>query len=147
MELFESLESDVRSYVRIFPAVFDRAEGAKLWDETGREYIDFFAGAGTLNYGHNHPKVTQVLIEYLQHKGIVHGLDIATTAKRAFLQKFLDTILTPRNLDYKIQFTGPTGTNSVETALKLARMVKKRSNVVAFTNAYHGLTLGSLTVT
>jgi len=147
MRIIETLESDVRSYVRSFPAVFDTAEGSIIKDEDGKEYIDFFAGAGTLNYGHNHPRVTQALIEYLQRNGIVHSLDKATVAKRNFLQKFNDTILEPRNLEYKVQFTGPTGTNAVETALKLARMVKKRSNVIAFTNAYHGLTMGSLAVT
>lgn len=147
MRIFESIESDVRSYVRSFPAVFDKAEGAILTDEQGNEYIDFFAGAGTLNYGHNHPVVTTALVEYLQNNGIIHGLDKATVAKRNFLQKFSDTILAPRHLDYKVQFTGPTGTNAVETALKLARMVKKRSNIIAFTNAYHGLTMGSLAVT
>jgi diaminobutyrate-2-oxoglutarate transaminase len=92
-----------------------------LKDEQGNEYIDFFAGAGTLNYGHNHPKVNQALIEYIQRNGIIHSLDKATVKKRDFLQKFSDIILAPRNLEYKVQFTGPTGTNAVETALKLSR--------------------------
>ena len=147
MRIFEQLESEVRSYIRSFPVVFDTAEGSYLYDEHGNRYIDFFSGAGTLNYGHNNPKINQALIEYLQRNGIVHGLDKATTAKKNFLQKFSDTILEPRNLNYKIQFTGPTGTNAVETALKLARMVKGRSNVIAFTNGFHGLTMGSLSVT
>jgi diaminobutyrate-2-oxoglutarate transaminase len=141
------MESEVRGYVRAFPAVFDTAKGAMLYDEQGEEYIDFFAGAGTLNYGHNNPIISEALIEYLQRDGIVHALDKATVAKKAFLQKFRDTILAPRNLNYKVQFTGPTGTNAVETALKLARMVKRRSNVIAFTNGYHGLTMGALAVT
>jgi diaminobutyrate-2-oxoglutarate transaminase len=147
MRIFEAMESEVRGYVRSFPAIFDVAKGSELFDEYGKRYIDFFAGAGTLNYGHNNPMITEALIEYLQHGGIVHGLDKATVAKRAFLQKFRDTILAPRNLNYKVQFTGPTGTNAVETALKLARMVKRRSNVIAFSNGYHGLTMGSLAVT
>jgi len=147
MRIFEEMESEVRGYVRSFPAIFDVAKGAELFDEHGKRYIDFFAGAGTLNYGHNNPLITEAMIEYLQHGGIVHGLDKATVAKRAFLQKFRDTILAPRNLNYKVQFTGPTGTNAVETALKLARMVKRRSNVIAFSNGYHGLTMGSLAVT
>jgi diaminobutyrate-2-oxoglutarate transaminase len=147
MRIFEELESEVRGYIRSFPAVFDTARGSHLWDEQGRQYIDFFAGAGTLNYGHNHPAISEALIAYLQRDGIVHALDKATVAKKVFLQKLRDTILAPRNLPYKVQFTGPTGTNAVETALKLARMVKRRSNVVAFTNAYHGLSLGSLAVT
>ncbi len=147
MRIFEQLESEVRGYVRSFPAVFDIAKGSFLYDEQGKRYIDFFAGAGTLNYGHNNPIISQAMIEYLERGGIVHGLDKATVAKKEFLQKFYDTILAPRNLEYKVQFTGPTGTNSVETALKLARMVKRRSNIIAFTNGYHGLTLGSLAIT
>lgn len=118
-----------------------------MTDETGKNYIDFFAGAGTLNYGHNNERINNALIEYIQKKGPHHTLDMATTAKKRFLTKLNDTILQPRNLDYKVQFTGPTGTNSVETAIKLARMVKGRSNIVAFTNAFHGLTMGSLSIT
>ncbi len=147
MRIFEELESEVRGYVRAFPAVFDTAKGAFLYDEQGNEFIDFFAGAGTLNYGHNNPLISAALIEYLQRDRIVHALDKATVAKKHFLQKLRDTILAPRNLEYKVQFTGPTGTNAVETALKLARMVKRRSNVIAFTNGYHGLTMGALAVT
>jgi len=147
MRTFERYESEVRSYIRSFPAIFDTAEGSFLYDDQGRRYIDFFAGAGTLNYGHNNPRITQAMIDHLQRKGIVHGLDKATVAKKNFLLKFVDTILAPRNLEYKFQFTGPTGTNAVETALKLARMVKRRSNIIAFTDGFHGLTMGSLAVT
>jgi len=147
MRIFEEMESEVRGYVRSFPAMFDVAHGSLLYDEQGTRYIDFFAGAGTLNYGHNNPVITEALIAHLQRGGIVHGLDKATCAKRAFLQKLRDTILVPRNLTYKVQFTGPTGTNAVETALKLARMIKRRSNIISFTNGYHGLTMGALAVT
>jgi diaminobutyrate-2-oxoglutarate transaminase len=147
MRIFEEMESEVRGYVRSFPAMFDIAQGSLLYDEQGERYIDFFSGAGTLNYGHNNPTINEALIEHLQRGGIVHGLDKATVAKRAFLQKLKDTILIPRNLTYKVQFTGPTGTNAVETALKLARMIKRRSNIISFTNGYHGLTMGALAVT
>lgn len=147
MRIFEEIESEVRGYIRSFPVVFDKAEGALLFDENGNRYIDFFAGAGTLNYGHNNPAITRAMIAYLEHGGIVHGLDKATVAKRAFLHALQDTILAPRNLNYKVQFTGPTGTNAVETALKLARMVKRRSGIISFTDGYHGLTMGALAVT
>lgn len=147
MRVIEAMESRVRGYVRSFPAVFATAKGAKLIDEQGKAYLDFFAGAGTLNYGHNNDRIKGAMIEYLQNDGILHGLDMATSAKTAFLETLNNTILSPRNLDYRIQFTGPTGTNAVESALKLARMVKGRSNIVAFTNAFHGLTAGSLAVT
>lgn len=147
MKTFKQHESEVRSYIRSFPAIFKKAKGSILYDEQGKEYIDFFAGAGTLNYGHNNPMVSEALIKYIQDDGIIHGLDKATTAKKIFLEKFYDTVLQPRHMEYKIQFTGPTGTNAVETALKLVRMVKGRRNIIAFTNAFHGLTLGSMAVT
>jgi len=147
MRVFENYESEVRGYIRSFPTIFETSKGALLKDEQGVEYIDFFAGAGTLNYGHNNEHIKQAMIDYLQNDGIVHGLDMATTAKKELIHAFQENILKPRNLEYKMQFTGPTGTNAVETALKLARLVKGRSNVIAFTNGYHGLSQGSLAVT
>jgi len=147
VELFETLESEVRSYCRSFPVVFDRSVGCHLYDESGREYLDFFSGAGTLSYGHNNPLLKERLIEYLRGDGVVHSLDMATVAKREFLRRLSGTILEPRGLRYKVQFPGPTGTNAVEAALKLARKVTRRSNVLFFHNAYHGMTLGALAVT
>lgn len=147
IDLFEQYESNVRGYIRSFPKIFDTATGATLVDVDGTRYIDFFGGAGSLNYGHNHPMVNQALINYIQRNGIGNALDKATVAKHDFIQAFQDIILKPRGMDYKIQFVGPTGTNGVETALKLARKMKQRSNVIAFTNAYHGHTLGALAVT
>jgi diaminobutyrate-2-oxoglutarate transaminase len=147
MRIFEQIESQVRSYIRSFPTVFTRAKWSKLYDEQGKEYIDFFAGAGTLNYGHNNPAVNDALIDYIKNDGLIHGLDKATTAKKQFLEKLYYTILQPRHLEYKVQFCGPTGTNAVETALKIVRMVKGRSNVISFTNGFHGLTMGSMAIT
>lgn len=147
MELFKELESEVRGYCRSFPAIFDRAQGCRLHTEEGRAYLDFFSGAGALNYGHNHPRLKHRLIEYLERDGITHGLDMATVAKRDFLRRFREVVLAPRRLAYKLQFPGPTGTNAVEAALKLARKVTGRESVVSFTNAFHGMTLGSLSVT
>ena len=147
MSIFTDLESNVRSYCRSFPTVFTTAAGATLVDEQGKRYIDFLSGAGTLNYGHNNPRIKQRLLDYVASDGIVHGLDMATTAKRAFLESFEQRILRPRGLSYKVQFTGPTGANAVEAALKIARNVTGRSNVVAFTNAFHGVTLGAVAAT
>lgn len=147
LKVFEELESEVRSYCRSFPAVFSKAKGYKLWDREGREYIDFFAGAGTLNYGHNHPKLKEKLIEYISGDYIVHGLDMATEAKETFLKRFQDVILKPRNLNHKVMFPGPTGTNSVESALKIARQGNGRDTIISFTNAFHGMTIGSLSIT
>lgn len=147
MKIFRELESSVRSYIRSFPMVFDKAINDEVWDDEGNRYIDFFAGAGTINYGHNPDCVTESLINYLRDHRIIHSLDKATVAKREFLETIKENIFMPRDMQYKIQFTGPTGTNSVESALKLARMIKQRSNIVSFTNGYHGLTLGALAVT
>jgi diaminobutyrate-2-oxoglutarate transaminase len=145
--IFDTRESEVRSYCRNWPVVFDRAQGSHLTDEQGRSYLDFFAGAGALNYGHNNPLLKRALLEYLERDGVTHSLDMASTAKRAFLETFEELVLIPRGLDYKVQFPGPTGTNAVECALKLARKVKGRESVVSFTNAFHGMSLGALAVT
>lgn len=147
MNIFETLESEVRGYCRSWPVVFDRAQGSYLYDEEGKPYLDFFAGAGALNYGHNHPKLKRALLDYLTDDGVVHSLDMYSTAKREFLQRFREVILQPRGFDYKVQFPGPTGTNAVEAALKLARKITGRTSVVSFTNAFHGMTLGALSVT
>ncbi|MDX2815437.1 diaminobutyrate--2-oxoglutarate transaminase [Streptomyces sp. PA03-5A] len=147
LSVFETLESEVRSYCRGWPAVFDRAQGSRLFDEDGHDYLDFFSGAGALNYGHNNPVLKRALLDYLERDGITHGLDMSTTAKRAFLERFQDVVLRPRGMDHKVMFPGPTGTNAVEAALKLARKVKGRESVVSFTNAFHGMSLGSLAVT
>ncbi|GGX94669.1 diaminobutyrate--2-oxoglutarate transaminase [Streptomyces hiroshimensis] len=147
LSVFETLESEVRSYCRSWPAVFDRAQGSRMYDEDGHTYLDFFAGAGALNYGHNNPVLKRALIDYIERDGVTHGLDMGTTAKRAFLEAFQDVVLRPRDLPYKVMFPGPTGTNAVEAALKLARKVKGREAIVSFTNAFHGMSLGSLAVT
>ncbi|MBF6537745.1 diaminobutyrate--2-oxoglutarate transaminase [Nocardia farcinica] len=145
--VFDQLESNVRGYCRSWPAVFDTARGCVLRDEQGREYLDFFAGAGALNYGHNNPVLKRALLDYLARDGITHGLDMSTVAKRGLLEALRDLVLTPRGLDYKVQFPGPTGANAVEAALKLARKVTGRHAVLNFTNAFHGMSLGALSVT
>lgn len=147
METFNQYESEVRSYSRSFPTVFTKAKGYKLWDTDEKEYIDFFAGAGTLNYGHNNDAMKTLLIDYIEKDSITHSLDMATVARGTFLQKFNDIILQPRNLEYKVMFPGPTGTNAVESALKLARKKTGRTTIMSFTNAFHGMTIGSLSIT
>lgn len=147
LEIFNQYESEVRGYIRSFPVLFEKAKMAEIWDETGKRYVDFFAGAGALNYGHNNPEINAALIEYLQNDGIGHALDMGTLAKKAFIENFVNKILKPRNLDYKLQFVGPTGTNAIETALKIARKVKGRKQVMSFTNGFHGMSMGSLSIT
>lgn len=147
MEIFDQLESNVRGYCRAFPVVFTKAQNALLTDSEGKEYIDFLGGAGTLNYGHNNPKFKQALVDYINSDGMTHGLDMHTNAKQAFLESFQQRILKPRKMEYRVQFTGPTGTNAVEAALKIARKNTGRHTIVSFTNGFHGVTQGSVAVT
>jgi diaminobutyrate-2-oxoglutarate transaminase len=147
MDIYEQLESNVRGYCRSFPVTFSRARNAVLTDTDGNDYIDFLGGAGTLNYGHNNPVFKEALIDYIQSDSVTHGLDMHTEAKTAFLQAFNEHILKPRKMDYKIQFTGPTGTNAVEAALKIVRKNTGRQTVVSFTNGFHGVTQGAVAVT
>jgi diaminobutyrate-2-oxoglutarate transaminase len=147
MRTIERHESEVRSYSRAFPTVFASARGSVQVDEGGREYLDFFSGAGALNYGHNPPALKRALMEYLERDGVTHSLDMATGARERFLATLHEVVLAPRGMDHRVQFPGPTGTNAVEAALKLARKVTGRRRVLFFTNGFHGMTLGSLAVT
>lgn len=147
MSIFEERESAIRAYCRVYPVVFDKAINARQTDENGKEYIDFFAGAGVLNFGHNNQRMTKAVVDYIQSNGVTHSLDMHTTAKRQFMQHFTDTILKPRNMPHKMQFMGPTGTNAVEAAMKLARRVTGRQDIVAFSHGFHGMTLGALSAT
>jgi diaminobutyrate-2-oxoglutarate transaminase len=145
--IFNDIESEVQSYARAFPVIFDKAQGAYLYDTDGKAYLDFLAGAGTLNYGHNHPVLKKALLEYIERDGIAHGLDMHTDAKEEFLTNLNNLIFKPRDMNYMVQFTGPTGTNAVEAALKIARNVTGRHNIVAFTNGFHGVSLGAMAAT
>ena len=147
MKIFEEHESEIRAYCRAVPTVFCSSNNATMTDENGKEYVDFFAGAGVLNFGHNNPKMKEAIIEFISNNGVAHSLDMFTDVKRDFIDTFVNTILKPRNMNYKLQFTGPTGTNAVEAALKLARRTTGRENVVAFNRGFHGMTLGALACT
>lgn len=147
IKAFEEYESEVRSYCRKFTSVFVKSKDSKQYDEDGNEYIDFFMGAGALNYGHNNDYIKQRVVDYLMNDGVTHAMDMYTKPKREFLEYFEEKILTPRGLKYKVMFPGPTGTNSIEAALKLARKVTGRQTVFAFMGCFHGMTLGALSLT
>ena len=146
-EIYEKYESEVRSYCRKWPVEFTTAKGSILKDTNGEEYLDFFDGAGALNYGHNPDYIKEKLIKYLESDGIMHALDMHVKTKGDFIEFFEERVLKPRGLNYKIMFAGPTGTNANEAALKLARKVTGRSNIFCFSGAFHGMTLGTLTLT
>ncbi|WP_406824845.1 diaminobutyrate--2-oxoglutarate transaminase [Pedobacter sp. KACC 23697] len=144
--ILSELESNVRYYSRSFPVKFDKAKNSYLFDDKGNRYIDFFSGAGALNYGHNPDGMKSKVINYLHADGITHSLDMATSAREKFIREFNRVILSSRNYNYKIQFTGPTGTNAVEAALKLARKFTKRKEIIHFTNSFHGMSMGALSI-
>ncbi len=146
-EVFEKTESQVRSYCRKYPVEFNKAKNAELFSVEGERYIDFLAVAGSMNYGHNNPEIKAKIVEYLSEDNIINALDMYTAAKEEFLRTFEEKILEPRNLNYKVMCCGPTGTNANEAALKLARKNTGRTNVIAFSGAFHGMTLGSLAMT
>lgn len=144
LQALEGLESNVRSYSRSFPAIFCRARGSIMLTEGGRKVIDFLSGAGTLNYGHNNHQIKAAITEYLASDAVVHGLDMATPARLEFMETFSSVILQERDLPYRFQFTGPTGANAIEAALKLSRKVTGRQNIISFTHGYHGMSLGAI---
>nr|WP_319247577.1 diaminobutyrate--2-oxoglutarate transaminase [uncultured Celeribacter sp.] len=145
--IYERRESGARSYCRSFTATFNTASGSELFTEDGTRYIDFLAGCSSLNYGHNDPDMKQALVDHIAGDGIAHGLDLHTDAKGGFLNAFSKYILEPRGMDHRVMFTGPTGANAVEAAMKTARKVTGRTNIIAFTNGFHGVTMGALAAT
>lgn len=146
-DIFNRRESAARSYCRSIPAIFTRASGSVMHDADGGSHIDFLAGCSSLNYGHNDPDMKAALIEHIAGDGIAHGLDLHTDAKARFLTAFERHILAPRGMDHRVMFTGPTGANAVEAAMKMARKVTGRTNIIAFTNGFHGVTMGALAAT
>lgn len=145
--IFERRESEARSYCRGFNVVFTHASGSEMTDAEGRTYIDFLGGCSSLNYGHNDPTMKQALIDHIANDGLAQGLDLHTDTKAQFLTAFDTHILKPRGMDHKVMFTGPTGANAVEAAMKVVRKATGRSNIIAFTNGFHGVTMGALTAT
>jgi diaminobutyrate-2-oxoglutarate transaminase len=138
-------ESSGRSYPAGLPLVFDHAEGAWLFDSAGRRYLDFLTGAGVLLLGHNHPALRAAVAA--DAAPIVNGLDLLTTAKIGFAAE-LRAILPGELADtHKIHFCGPTGSDAIEAALKLAALATGRRGVIAFAGSYHGMSQGALAVT
>jgi diaminobutyrate-2-oxoglutarate transaminase len=145
LEIQGELEGNNRSYPQSIPIAFDRAKGTIIEDVDGNRYIDFFAGCGVLNVGHNNEDVLSDVEK--QQRKLIQALDFPTEIKIEFMKR-LNSIL-PGSLQGKVKFNfcGPTGTDAVEAALKIARINTKRQTVISFQGAYHGMTSGSLSVT
>ncbi len=148
LELLEKqheMESRNRSYPQSIPLAFERALGSIIEDVDGNRFIDFFAGCGVLNVGHNNRDVMADVEK--QQKQLIQSLDFPTRNKIAFMEELHAAL--PRELqgNVKFNFCGPTGADAVEAALKIAKISSQRHTIIAFQGGYHGMTNGALSVT
>jgi diaminobutyrate-2-oxoglutarate transaminase len=146
LQFIEGRESNAKTYARTFNRVMARGALAKVWDVEGREYLDFLACAGALPLGHNHPAVMEQVDAFIKSGHILQGLDIPTVAKHAFMEQLMLALPPAFGLDARIQFCGPTGSDAVEAAIKLFKTATGRRSIFAFHGAYHGQTLGALSL-
>ncbi len=146
LERQSTQESNARSYPRRIPLVLERASGIYVQDSRGQVFVDCLAGAGTLALGHNHPVVVEAIHAAMASNLPMHTLDLMTPVKDAFVQEIFEILPPAFAKQARIQFCGPTGADAVEASLKLARTVSGRQNVLAFQGAYHGMTLGTLSI-
>jgi putrescine aminotransferase len=119
-----------------------RAEGSLIWDSRGRRFIDFLGGYGAFNFGHRHPHITAAVREQLERMPLSCKLLVDAPAVEA-AQKL--ALITPGAVS-KFFFTN-SGTESVEGALKLARLATGRSGIIYTRGGFHGKTMGSLSAT
>lgn len=138
-------EGNTVSYPRGIPVAFESGRGATVKDADGNIYIDFFGGAGALVVGHSNPKVVEAVRDQVGR--LTHSLDFPNSIR----SRITDTIVSqaPGSLknDCKIVFGGPTGSDAVEAAIKLAKINTGRSGILAFSGGYHGMTSGALAAT
>ncbi|MFI7610527.1 diaminobutyrate--2-oxoglutarate transaminase family protein [Nonomuraea terrae] len=140
-------ESSARTYARSFPIVPVRAEGMVVEGADGRRYLDCLSGAGTLALGHNHPVVLEAIRRTLDGGAPLHVLDLATPEKDEFTETLFATLPACFADHARVHFCGPAGTDAVEAALKLMQTATGRRGLLAFTGAYHGMTMGALAAT
>jgi 4-aminobutyrate aminotransferase/(S)-3-amino-2-methylpropionate transaminase len=126
------------------PIVVGRAEGSRLWDVDGKEYIDFVGGIGVLNVGHNHPRVVQAVKDQLDQ--VSHTcFQVAMYEPYIRLAERLNA-LAPGDFPKKSIFFS-TGAEAVENAVKIARAATGRPGIIAFTSSFHGRTLLGMSLT
>ena len=124
---------------------FERGEGVYLYDFEGNRYYDFVAGIATMSVGHNHPRVVTAITEQAQK--LLHGAAHVGYMQPyvEILEKLLSLAQTP--LDQGKGLLTNSGSEAVETAIKLARAVTGRSMVLAFMDSFHGRPMGALSLT
>jgi diaminobutyrate-2-oxoglutarate transaminase len=137
-----SHEGSIVSYSKGMPMAIQRAKGATVEDVDGNLYVDFFGGAGVMNVGHSNPTVLQAVMKQIGE--LTHALDFPTPSRRLLIETL--SRLLPEKLS-RLSFGGPTGSDAVESAVKLAKYNTKRQPVIAFEGSYHGMTTGALSLT
>ncbi|NWA25193.1 diaminobutyrate--2-oxoglutarate transaminase family protein [Pseudomonas gingeri] len=140
----KKLESNARTYAATFQRLFVSGKGMRVKDANGQEYLDCLSNAGTLALGHNPAVVRDAVIEFLNSDHLQQALDLATPAKHAFVQELFATLPAGMRDNSKILFCGPSGSDAIEAAIKLARHYTQRSPLMAFHGGYHGMTAGAL---
>jgi diaminobutyrate-2-oxoglutarate transaminase len=141
----DELESRARSYPRAIPVALAEGRGATVRDVDGNTYIDFFGGAGVLNVGHSNRAVAAMATE--QQERLVHALDFPTEPKISLMRKLKRILPGGLRQRARFHFGGPTGSDAVESAVKLVRAHTGRRAMVAFQGSYHGMTEGALALT
>lgn len=135
-------EGSAVSYPRGMPMALLRGKGATVEDVDGNKYIDFFGGAAVLNVGHSNPEVIAAVSQQITQ--LTHALDIPHPARVALVKR-LHSLL-PESLS-RLLFGGPTGSDAVELAMKLAKSHTGRVPMLAFEGGYHGMSSGALSLT
>lgn len=137
------------SYTRSYGFVIDRGKGAEVWDVDGNQYLDFAAGIAVLSTGHCHPKIVEAIKQQAERYLHIGATDFFCP-QQVELAERLQRIVPIHNAepDDKMTYFANSGAESVESALKLARYQSpERSHVIAFYGAFHGRTMGALSVT
>jgi 4-aminobutyrate aminotransferase len=132
------------SYTRSYPMVAKRGRGLRVEDVDGNEFLDFSAGIAVTSTGHCHPRVVEAIQKQAAELIHMSGTDFYYEGMVTLAERL--TKIAPMPGPHKIYY-GNSGTEAVECALKLARYHTKRQNVIAFFGAFHGRTMGSLSLT
>lgn len=145
LEKQRNIDSSAVAYPEDIPIAFESGKGATVRDADGNTFIDMFGGIGVLNVGHANPYVLEAVHE--QADKLVHTVDFPTEARLELIEK-LDTIA-PGDLqgNNRVIFGGPTGSDAIEAAIKLAKYNTGGDGLIAFRGAYHGATSGALSLT
>jgi 4-aminobutyrate aminotransferase len=131
------------SYPRAYQFVMDHGKGTEVWDVDGNRYLDFAAGIAVVSTGHSHPQVVKAIQE--QAEKFIHISSDFYHEKWVALSEKLSEIA-PFEEDARVFLTN-SGAESVEAAIKLARLHTGRSQFIGFLGAFHGRTMGAVTFT